>query len=194
MAASFAVACGGFEQARFSLSDFPVSAYLPGLKLDASLTFTEDAKTLAASLSWRPLTFGCIRLYTELNTGGTKDMGLEGFTVYGLRVECNIGDVRVVSATSLDPNKNATMTGQSDYWEVLRLSGTLMGCCGVPGSWGISTYFYGNSTKLFDWGMTTGRFDLALDEHLNANVDVVMRSGELGDPMVELSFGFVVRW
>jgi len=194
LTASFAVACGGFEQARFAMSGLPVSAHLPGLKLDASLTLTEAAKTMTASLSWRPVVYGCMQLYSELNVGGAQDMGLEGFTVYGLRLECDVGDVRFASATSLDPNKNATMTGQSDYWEVLRLSGTLMGCCGVPGSWGIATYFTGGSTKLFDWGMTTGRFDLAVDEHLNANVDVVMRSGELGDPMVELSFGFVVRW
>jgi len=194
MAASFAVACGGFEQARFSMSDFPVSPYLPGLTLDASLTFSEEAKTLSTSLSWRPVVFGCIKLYTELNTGGARDMELEGFTIYGLKLECDIGDVRFVSASSLDPNKNATLTGQSDYWEVLRLSGRLMGCCGVPGSWGIATYFCGASNQLFDWGMTTGRFDLAVNEHFNAKVDIVMRSGELGDPMVELSFGFVVRW
>jgi len=194
LSASLGVSCDGFEQARFAMTGLPVSAWIPGLMLDASLTFTEEAKTLAMSVSWRPVTSGCMRLYSELETSGTHDLTLDGFTIYGLRMECRVGDVTVVSATSLDRNKNATMTGQTDYWEVLRLSGTLMGCCEAPGSWGIATYFANDSGQLFDWGMTTARFDLAADEHLNANVDLAMRSGELGDPKVEISFGFVVRW
>ena len=109
-------------------------------------------------------------------------------------MECEIGDVKVVSATSLDPLKNSSVTGQTDYWEVLRASGTLMGCCGMPGTWGLAAYFYGGSNQLFDWGMLTGAFDLVLNDHVNVNFELVNRSGELGDPRVELSFGWTVRW
>ena len=121
-------------------------------------------------------------------------MRVDGFTIYGLRLECGIGGVKVVSATSLDPAKNAVLTGQSDYFEVLRASGTLTGCCGAPGSWGVATYFHAGADQLFDWGMTTGRFDLALNDRVTADFMLVSRSGELGDPRVELSLGFVVRW
>jgi len=192
--ATFAVTCDGFEQVRLSFTDLPISQYLPGLALGAGLTFTADAKTLTMGLSWRPMALGCLRLYGQLNVGGTRDAELEGFTIYGVRMECDIGGVKLVSATSLDPVKNSSVTGQTDYFEVLRASGRLTGCCGVAGSWGLATYFYKDSTQLFDWGMTTGAFDLALDEHLSANVGLVMRSGELGDPRVELSFGWTVRW
>jgi len=50
------------------------------------------------------------------------------------------------------------------------MSGTLMGCWGVPGTWGIATYFYDHSTQLFDWGMLTAAFDLALNDHMNTNL------------------------
>jgi hypothetical protein len=192
--ARLSVACGGFQEASFGLYELPVSGYLPGLTLDAGLTFAVDRKRLSTTLAWRPLTVGCIRLYGELEVGGTRDMRVDGFTIYGLRLECDIGDVKVVSATSLDPAKNAVLTGQSDSFEVLRASGTLAGCCGVPGSWGVATYFYAGSDRLFDWGMTTGRFDLSLNDRVSVNFELVNRSGELGDPTVELSFGWTVRW
>jgi hypothetical protein len=60
--------------------------------------------------------------------------------------------------------------------------------------WGVATYFHAGSNQLFDWGMTTGRFDLTLNDHVNVDFELASRSGELGDPRVELSFGWTVRW
>lgn len=37
-------------------------------------------------------------------------------------------------------------------------------------------------------------FDLPLDDYVSTKFEVVLRSGELGNPKVELSFGFTVRW
>ena len=121
-------------------------------------------------------------------------MEIQGVSIYGVKVEWDIGGVTVVSATSFDPLKNSSVTGQTDYFEVLRMSGTLMGCCGVPGTWRIATYFHDDSAQLFDWGMLTVGFDLALNDYVSTNLDLVFRSGELGDPKAELSFGWTVRW
>jgi len=184
----------GFEEMSFGLADLPVSSRVEGLTLDVELTFLTEAEELSVRLSWRPLTSGCIRLYSQLNLGGRQGMVVDGFTIYGVRVECDIGGVKAVSATSVNPSKNAMMTGQTDYWEVVRASGTLTGCCGVAGRWGLATYFNAKSEQLFDWGMTTGSFELGLTDDVSANVELVMRSGELGDPKVELSFGWTVRW
>jgi hypothetical protein len=194
MTATFAVSCDGFQQAVFSVSDLPIPGLIPGLTLNAGLSLTVDAKTLSTTLRWRPSTSGCIRVYGGLEVGGAHDLEIQGVSIYEVRIECDIGGVKVASATSLDPAKNSRVTGQTDYFEVLRMSGTLMGCCEVPGTWGIATYFYGNSTQLFDWGMTTGAFDLALTDYVDSNLELVFRSGDLGDPKMELSFGFVVRW
>ena len=60
--------------------------------------------------------------------------------------------------------------------------------------WDVATYFHAGSDPLFDWGMTKGRFDLAVNDDVSASFELVNRSGELGDPTVELSFGWTVRW
>jgi len=192
--ARLSVTCDGFGKASIDLHELPILEDLPGLTLDAGLTFAVDEKRLVTTLRWRPQSAGCLKLYGELEVGGEEGMKLEGLAIYGLRVEWEIGDVRVVNATSFDPAKNAVLTGQSDYFEVLRASGTVTGCRGAPGSWGMATYFHAGSDRLFDWGMTTGRFDLALNDCVNADFELVYRSGELGDPTVELSFGWTVRW
>ena len=194
MSATLAVTCAGFDQATLSMSDLPIPVLIPGMTLNAGLNLTVDAKTLSTTLQWRPSSMGCIRAYGGLEIGGADVMEIQGVSIYGLKLECSIGGVKVASATSFDALKNSTVTGQTDYFEVLRMSGTLMGCCGVPGTWGIATYFHANSTQLFDWGMTTGAFDLVLNDHVDTSLKLVFRSGDLGDPKLELSFGWTVRW
>lgn len=193
--ATLAVTCDGFEEAVLKVNDLILApGYLPGLTLDSQLTYTVEKKTVSATLGWRPGRMGCIRAYGELRVDGGDELEVTGVSIYGLRVEYDVGDVKVVSAMSLDPAKNSVLTGQSDYFEVLRASGTLTGCCSGSGSWGLATYFHAGSDQLFDWGMTTGGFDLALNDRMNVDFEFVYRSGELGDPRVELSFGWVVRW
>jgi len=189
--ATFAVTGEGFELATLSVTELPIPGLLSGLTMDAKLRLTPGGKALSTSLAWQPEKDGCVRLYGELEV---ENLEVEGVSIYGVVVEREMGDVKVVSATSLDPAKNSRVTGQTDYWEVLRASGTLMGCCGAPGSWGLATYFHRDSTRLFDWGMTRGRFDLAVGDHVNATFEAVWRSGELGDPALELSSGFTARW
>ena len=189
--ATFAVAGEGFETSTLSVMGLPIPGLLPGLTMDAKLRLTVDAKALSMSLDWQPGKDGCIRLYGELEV---ENLEVEGISIYGVVVEREMGDVKVVSATSLDPAKNSRVTGQTDYGEVLRATGTLSGCCGAPGSWGLATYFHRDSTRLFDWGMTRGRMDVGVSDHVNATFEAVWRSGELGDPVLELSFGWAVRW
>jgi len=128
-------------------------------------------------------------------TGSTVAQSIH---VYGLRMECTIpsafGAVSFVSATSLEPSYNSTVTGQSDYFELLRLSGPLLACCGYPGSWSVATYFNSGATMLFDWGMTLIRLDMAASNHFNFTFETVFRSGFFGDPRLELSVGWITRW
>ncbi|MFC2106118.1 Ig-like domain-containing protein [Candidatus Bipolaricaulota bacterium] len=193
MRATFAVSCAGFDQAAFSMRGLPISGFLPGITLNLGLTFTVDAKTLSTTLQWRPAAFGCIRLYSELEVGA-HGVEIEGVSIYGVKLEYDIGGVKLVSATSLNPANNSRVTGQTDYFEVLRMSGTTASCCGVPGTWGIATYFCVDSKQLSDWGMLTGTFELALADDLDVRFETVFRSGDLGFPPVELSFGWIVRW
>jgi hypothetical protein len=192
--ARLSVTCVGFGKASINLYELPILEDLPGLTLDVGLTFTVEEKRLVTTWRWRPEAMGCLRLYGEVEVGGEEGMKLEGLSIYGLKLETEIAGVRVVSASSFDPQKNSMVTGKTDYFEVVRATGTLTGCCGAEGSWGMATYFQSGSDQLFDWGMTTGRFNLTLNDHVDVDFELVNRSGGLGDPAVELSFGWTVRW
>lgn len=194
VSATLGVTCEGFEQGMLTVTGLGIPTLVKGLTVDGGVTWAAEGKTLSVSMSWRPARVGCIRVYGALEVGGAHETEIEGFALYGVRMECAVGDVTVVSATSLEGGKNATMTGQTDYFEVVRLTGPLGGCCGVPGRWGVATYFAASSGQLFDWGMTTGTFEVALHERVSTRLELVLRSGELGDPKVEMSFGWTVRW
>ena len=194
ISATFAVSCAGFQQATLNMSRLPILGFLPGLTLHAGLTFAVDAKTLSTTLQWRPSAAGCVRVYSKLEIGSENGLEIEGFSIYGVKLECDIGGVKVVSATSLDSTRNSSVTGQTDYFEVLRMSGRLMGCCGAPGTWRTAAYFSHDSMQLFDWGMLTGAAALDLTDDVSMSFETVLRSGELGDPKVELSFGWTMRW
>lgn len=203
--ASLAVTCAGFEKAVFAAAGIPVPSVglLPeDVTLDFAVTFELERKSFSAELDWSPDWLGCIRLMAELESttvvhpAGSSET-VTGIVIYGLKLECEIPPgVSFVSATSFDRNYNSKVTGWTDYFEVIRLAGDLVGCCGVPGYWGISTYFYSSSSLLFDWGMTIASFDLGLSDQLSFSLDVAIHSGELtlSAPWTEISVGWTVRW
>lgn len=203
--ASLGLTCAGFEKAVFTAVGIPVPSVGPlpeDVTLDFSVDFELDRKSFSAQLDWNPDWLGCIRLMAELETSsvahpaGSSERAT-GVVIYGLKLECEIPPgVSFVSATSLDKNYNSKVTGQTDYFEVIRLAGDLVGCCGLPGYWGISTYFYDSSSWLFDWGMTMASFDLGLSEQLSVSFDLVLHSGDLtvSAPWTEVSVAWTARW
>ncbi len=121
-----------------------------------------------------------------------------GFQVYGLRVEGPVSEhVSVSSVTSLQPSDlatNARMTGFVDYWEVLALAGEINLCGECRGDWDISTYFGTTQSALFDWGMTRVGFRARRNADFELSSTLYFRSGDLGDPTVELVIGAVTHW
>ena len=199
--------CDGFEYLTIGAGGIPIPAFgfIPGgVSLGTAVTFTLDGKSMTADLNWRPGAASCIQILAQLRLSGpgsgpvSGDTVLEGIDIYGLKVTCDIpgdyGPIRFVSATSLSAAFNSRVTGQSDYFEIIRLSGPLLSCCGVPGSWGVATYFHVNSTMLFDWGMTLIRADVAMTDYFNFVLETVFRSGFFGDPKLELTVGWTTRW
>ncbi len=187
----------GFESATVGALGIPVPrfSWLPGdVTADVGLTFAPTEKTVSVGLDWDPGVVGCVRVFGGLTTGVGPGV-VEGAVLYGLVVECDVTPaVRVKSATSFDLAKNATVTGQVDYFESLALSGDLESCCGVPGTWSAVTYFRASSSQLFDWGMTVLKADVGISQHLSVRFDLAVRSGELGDPVSEFTIGWTARW
>jgi len=188
----------GFNRMQLSASGYPIPGFVwPqfGVYLDLSVTFTTESKTLAPTLKLRTTWVDCVQVMTALEVSGTPQTILDGFSIYGIKLQQTFADgVRLQIALSLDETKNSSVTGQTDYYEVWRLSGTTVPCCGGAGTWQISTYFNHDSPIPFDWGMTIVRGEVALSDHLKVTGKTVVRSGYFGDPTLELSIGWSVRW
>ncbi len=188
----------GFEDFTFSASgiEVPRISWLPtGITVDAALTFAAASKTVTVSVNWAPLRETCIYVLGKLGTGGATDTTIEDVALYGLILDCRISEgVRLRSATSFDPAKNAAVTGQIDYFESLVVSGDLESCCGIPGLWSVATYFRSGAGQLFDWGMTLLKADVAISDQFSLRLVAAFRSGELGDPISEFTVGWTVRW
>jgi len=188
----------GFQSVTVKARDYPIPGLVApnfGLYLDLSLAFTSTSKTLTPTLKLRTAWVDCIQILATLETSGTSNTSIDRFSVYGIRLQQTLLDgTRIQIATSFDSAKNSRVTGQTDYFEVLRMSGTLMGCCGVPGTWSVATYFNEGSTQLFDWGMTIIRADVMMSDRFNFNFETVFRSGFFEDPKLELTLGWMTRW
>ena len=208
MLATMEASCNGFESITLGAYDIPIPGFgwfWGDVFVDAALTFDlAEGKTLNVTADWQPGTFACIELLGELNLAGPGGGAISGATIYestwiyGLRLECSIpsayGDISFVSATSFDPIKNSTVTGQTDYFEVFRFTGPMLACCGYPGTWSMATYFNTTSTQLFDWGMTILSMDVGLSNHFTFMFETAFRSGHFGDPKLEITVGWTVRW
>ena len=165
-----------------------------GLFLNLSLSFTTDTKNITPSISLKTPWIDCIRLLSELDTG-SGTLSIDGINVYGVVFDYTYSDgIRIKSATSFDSAKNSSVTGQSDYFELFLLSGRTEPCCGGPGRWSVATYFSRSSTQLFDWGMTLFKLNFDLSDQLSTETQIAIRSGEFGDPQLELVLGWTARW
>ena len=50
------------------------------------------------------------------------------------------------------------------------------------------------SSQLFDWCMTIFGMDVRLSNPVTLAFETTFRSGELGDPKLEITVGWTVRW
>jgi hypothetical protein len=187
----------GFDELTAKLDDYAIPGFGwtgGGLYLDVTLKFTVDEKTVTPAISLKTIWIDCVRAYGELVSSSLGGTSIDGVSVYGLRIEHTLGGVSFESSTSFDPAKNATMTGQVDYFELLRISGTMSSCCGSGGTWSIATYFQNDHAAIMGWGMTVAKADVMLGQNVSASLQMTCRTGGFGDPKLELTFGGRLRW
>jgi len=188
----------GFQNLTIGVSDYAIDGLMLsslGLHLDLTLSFTPTTKTLDPTLSLKNPRVGCLQLLTKLDTSGGSSTSVNGFSLYGIKFKYQFGDgITLQTATSLDSTENSAVTGHSDYFELLLLSGTTASCCGPPGMWSVATYFDSSSPLLFDWGMTLFRVDIGLTDRFSASTEISVRSAAAVGPPVELTLGWTARW
>ena len=182
----------GFDEFTFTIYDFPI---LPsdvvgiGLYMRMNTTFTTTGKEIDASLDFKSDWIDCFRILGEIVGEG---MSVDGISLYGIQFQTSFPNgVGFRSDTALTEDRNASLTGYSDYFERVRIWGPTASCCGAPGGWEIQTYFQSSHTTLFDWGMTKIRADEVITDSIRFFVELTFRSD---DPIWEWSSGWDVRW
>jgi len=187
----------GFDELTAKLDDYAIPGFGwtgGGVYLDVALKFAVDEKAVTPAFSLKTSWIDCVRAYGELVSSSLGGTSIDGISVYGLRIEHTLGGVSFESSTSFDPAKNARMTGQVDYFELLRISGTISSCCGSGGTWSIATYFQNAHAALMGWGMTVAKADVMLGQNVSASLQMACRTGGFGDPKLEVTLGGRVRW
>jgi hypothetical protein len=80
--------------------------------------------------------------------------GLEGIEVYGIEIRCEVpGGYTLRLATSFNPLRDSRVTGYAQFFQMWRIEGPVVPCCGSPGRFQISAYFKRASGNLFGFGM-----------------------------------------
>ena len=183
----------GFEMFSFELRDIPIlrpPGFDMGIYLRLETTFELESKVVEPMFILQSEWLDCLRVLGEVLMG--VDMTIEGVSLYGLQVRNTFaGEIEFRADTSLDDSKNAALTGYSEYFEDVILSGPMPSCCGPPGIWQFATYFQRGSSEIFDWGMTTIMFDMAINNQIRFRTGLSVAATA---PQLELSCGFKVRW
>ena len=190
----------GFDHVSFKAHDlpFPIPGFVTpsfGLYVDLEVKFQVDSKAVTPTLKLKTAWVDCIQLYAALVQTGPSNTTIDELSIYGLKIQHTLPDgILIQMATSFVDTKNSTVTGQTDYFEMILVSGTTMSCCGTPGTWSVATYFQSDHSALFDWGMTVVKLNLGLTDLISASTEMVVRSGTFGDPKLELTVGVRARW
>jgi hypothetical protein len=155
--------------------------------MNLEVNFTTAQKDLDLSFTVDTLWQCCFRLLAEIeNTGAT----LTGLNVYGIEMKLTLdGGIELRAATSFDPNKNSSVTGYTDYFEVLMFTGPILSCCGAPGRWQVGIYFQDDGA-LFGWGQTRIFLDFSLSAAIRAYIEHLMTN----DGTWDLKLGLRVSW
>lgn len=163
----------GFESFTLTATGIPILENVLGGAglLDVAIEFTPTEKVLTPTLRFEPQWFVCpeFRVFGEIDFSGSGGVG--GISIYGLKVECPIGDLIFRVADSLDDSRNASITGRADFFELFEIEGAFPSCCASPGKLKVSAYFErppAPSGALFGIGLLAGSVDFRVANHLAA--------------------------
>ncbi|MCS7240235.1 MAG: Ig-like domain-containing protein [Candidatus Bipolaricaulota bacterium] len=180
----------GFDYLSFTVSRIPLSVFccpsLP-LYLNTTVEFTTDAKELDFDFVLDSLWQCCARLFAEVvSTGAT----IAGLNVYGVEFRLTLPTgIQLWTKSSFDPNKNSSVTGYQEYFEMFMLTGPIISCCGAPGRWQIFVYFQEHGA-LFGWGQTRIVLEYSLATTMRASLDYWIKN----DGNWELKPGLKIAW
>jgi len=188
----------GVQSIDFTMADLLLFENLLGMRWNLSvvLSFTPEEKTLTPTLNLQPDWFLCtdIELLGEIS-GGSSVASIESVLVYGIRGECTLGeDTTIQFADSLVDEKNSSLTGKAEYFELIGISGPLPSCCGSMGTFHLTAYFErppAPSSALFGLGLISGSFDVQIASSFALSFEAEFPTVGSG---WRITWGFRVIW
>ena len=135
----------GFSSLALALKDLPLVCC--GLTADLSVAFAPDRKTVSFEPKW-PGVRGCFSVYGDAVWDGVAWGGL---VLYGWRVYCWLGDVRLEAGVAFDREKMnsvSPLSFRSGEWEYLGLAYKGAACCGGD-LWFNADFWFGDGVYLF---------------------------------------------
>jgi hypothetical protein len=168
----------GFESFTLSAVGIPIFRDFFGFEggLDITIEFTPTEKTLTPNLTFQTDWVICpeFTLYGEVVLDDSH-VNIQGFSIYGAKVECPIGDATFRVAESFVDDKNSTIIGKDDYFELFGIDVPLASCCGTPGEIVGNVYFErppAPSGALFGVGLLEVSFNLQFSPHFATEFDL----------------------
>ncbi len=196
--ARFRFTKAGFDDFRIAFRDIripcPDCTYLR-LYADLQTIFTTDSKEVVPVFRLRSDWECCVRGYFALDHDDDEgSIRLGGIYFYGYEIRLALeGGIELRSVTSLVTERNASVTGFSDYFEFWMLTGPISACCGAPGRWQLATYFIEDRSELFGWGMTRFVLEFPVAPAVRIFNQLSIRSED--DPWQwEWKVGWTARW
>lgn len=198
--------CAGLDYIGFGVSG--LKSGLSWLILDTDLTFALDEKTMTLTPGLVLGDIACFDIYAELKAGAEGTL-VDGITIYGIELLCELGPVTVREVAIFDLTKHV-ITAETfgskvalladaiadgydfypNYWQLLSIEYIGDGCCGSPLSVLVNTYFSEASTYLFDVAMVHAEASIPLSESFTFSLAAEF---ELQANWA-LAFGFYVMW
>jgi hypothetical protein len=169
----------GFSSIAATMTDLLLVEGFLGLRgyLDASLSFTADAKTFSPTLRVQPDWSICaeVAVLAEV-AAGASPVELDSVSLVGLRGECTLGEgFTFTFAESFSEAKNGSLTGKAEYFERIGVSGPLPSYCGSQGTFDADVYFFSPPAPpgaLFGIGLLTAAADLRITRFLALALEV----------------------
>lgn len=157
----------GWERLFVSVRDIPLGCCY--MFLDASTDIRVARKDVSVSLKLDLPGSPCISLYADLDSS-KESLGIDGISVYGFKISCQLGDVRLESLSYLGGRRI-----KGDYWEMISVQIPLSICCGEAEFKAIS--YFGGGGGLFGLGEVDVGLKFKLENVSFSTQIVVDRAG-----------------
>lgn len=179
----------GFDEFALDVGDLPL---FYGTYFEFETTFTATSKEVTPRIFYRSEWIDCFQILAEVETNDLENV-LDGFNIYGIRFRNTFPNGYTLRIdTSIDKDKNASVTGDSDFSQKLSLSGPFYAGYRSPGRIQMVTYLDSvTNEELFGWGRSRLRAVAPISSNFDINSELILSAES---PTVEFTLGGEVIW